>query len=70
MVSRLGATVVVVAATFGTSMENWLKQNAKTLKKKDDFHADKLRLVSIVEGDLQFLFRAMMKHRLRAHGRK
>ena len=46
-----------------TPMENWLEQNAKMLKKKDDFYADELRLISIVEGDLQFIFRAIVKNR-------
>ena len=47
-----------------TKMASWDKQNAKILKKKEDFFVDKLRLMSIIEGDLQFLFRIIMKCRL------
>ena len=56
--------LMIKALRNASPMSSWLKQNAKTLKQKEDFYADKLRLMSIIEGDLQFTFRIIMKRRL------
>ena len=63
-VMQLLLKIINKATEKEAPMSSWIDQNAKTLKKKEDFFIDKLRLMSIVEGDLQLIFRIIMKHGL------